>query len=219
MRTHFRCAVALVVAACLASLPAMAATNRALGYVVLAQGAQLDGNNALNGTNVYSGDALETEPGGTLRVQIAANQVYLFGASTAKLSGDDSASTTLLISGTAGFSSVPGSSVAIRALDVTIRPKTAEATHAQVTVNGPEELLVTSYRGALELELDGKTYSMAPGSSYKVDVGTSDTKQMNAGNHVARNQRGLVLLVFGGTAAAYTGLVIYHELHESPEKP
>ena len=219
MQSAFRSALALLLAACLASLPVIAAPNSVMGFVLQAQGAQLDGSNAFNGTNVYAGDVLGTDTRGTLRLQIASSQVYLLGSSAATLSEDESGAVTSLTSGTAGFSSSPGAAVAIRALDVTIRPKTAEATHAQVTVNGAQELLVNSLRGELELELDGKVYSMAPGHSYRVEIQTADQKTMDAGKHQAWKQRNLIFLVFGGAAAAYGGMVLYHELHESPEKP
>lgn len=219
MRSALRSALALLLAACLISLPVMATPNRAIGFVLQAQGAQLDGSNAINGTNVYAGDVLGTDPRGTLRLQIAASQIYLFGSSAAALTADESGATTSLTSGTAGFSAAPGAAVAIRALDVTVRPKTQDATRAQVTVNGPSELLVTSLRGELTLELDGQSYSMAPGRTYRVQVETKDQKAMDAGRHLARHQRNLIFLVFGGAAAAYGGMVLYHELTESPDKP
>ena len=198
----------------------MAAPNRAMGYVLQAQAAQLDGNNALSGTNVYAGDVLETDARGLLRLQIAASQIYLFGSSAVTLSQDESGVATLLTSGTAGFTSAEGATVTIRALDVTVRPKTTEATHAQVTVAGPQELFVTSYRGALELDLDGETYSMAPGRTYKVDIQSSaNLGQMDAGKHLARSKRNLVLVAFGVPPAVGIGLFINHELHESPDKP
>lgn len=204
---------------CLVCLPVMAAPNRALGYVLEAQSAQLDGNSALNGTNVYAGDVVGTDARGTLRLQIAAGQIYLLGSSTASLNGDENGAAALLTSGTAGFSSAQVPGVAIRALDVTVRPKAAEVTHAQVTVSGPQELIVTSIRGPVELELDGKTYTVGPGRTYRVQVQDSDQKTMDANRHRARTQRTLVFLVFGGAVAAYGGMVLYHELHESPDKP
>ncbi|HKW87962.1 MAG TPA: hypothetical protein VJN21_04315 [Candidatus Acidoferrales bacterium] len=219
MRDQLRCALALLLAVCLAALPVMAAPNRAMGYVLQAQAAQLDGNSAINGTNVYAGDVVETEIGGSLRLQIAASQIYLFGSTAATLNEDQSGVATMLTSGTAGFSAAPGGAVSICALDVTVRPKAAEVTHAQVTVAGPQELLVTSFRGALELDLGGKSYSVAPGRTYKVDVQSADRSQMDAGRHVARKQGGLIIVVFAGVPALGAGLFIYHELHESPEKP
>ncbi|HEV2297314.1 MAG TPA: hypothetical protein VGR72_02220 [Candidatus Acidoferrales bacterium] len=219
MRTALRCALALLLAACLVPLPVIAAPNRAMGYVLQAQAAQLDGNNALSGTNVYAGDVLETNIRGLLRLQIAASQVYLFGSSAATLSEEESGVATLLTSGTAGFSSAQGATVTIRALDLTVRPKTAEATHAEVTIAGPQELFVRSYRGALELDLDGKSYSVAPGRTYKVDIQPSDPTQMDAGKHPARTKRNLVLLAF--VLPPTVGVILFteHELHESPDKP
>lgn len=219
MRDQFRCALAFLLAACLIALPVMAAPNRAMGYVLQAQAAQLDGNSAINGTNVYAGDVVETDIRGSLRLQIAASQIYLFGSTAATLNEDQSGVATMLTSGTAGFSAAPGATVAIRALDVTVRSKTSEPTHAQVTVAGPQELLVTSYRGALELELDGKSYSVAPGRTYKVDIQSSNPSQMDAGRRTARKLSSLIIVVFAGVPAVGASLFIYHELHESPEKP
>ena len=219
MRNTLRCALALLLAACLAGLPAIAAPNRALGYVLQAQSAQLDGNDALTGTNVYLNDILETYPRGGLRLQIAANQFYLFGSSAATLREDPSGISALLTSGSAEISTSPRSNLAIRALDVSIRPKTAEATRAQVTVAGPRELFVTSFRGALELDIDGNAYTIPSGTRYTVEVQSSAQKTMDARNHQAWNQRRLILTVFIGAGAAFAVLVINSELHESEIKP
>lgn len=219
MRYQLRCALAFLLAVCLVTLPVMAAPNHAMGYVLQAQAAQLDGNSAINGTNIYAGDVVETDIRGSLRLQISASQIYLFGSTAATLNEDQSGVATTLTSGTAGFSAAPGAAVAIRALDVTVRPKTAEPTHAQVTVASPQELLVTSFRGALELDLGGKSYSVAPGRTYKVDIQSSEQSQMDAGRHLPRKQSALIIAVFAGVPAVGAGLFIYHELHESPEKP
>lgn len=219
MRDLLGCVLALLLTACLAAFPVIAAPNRALGYVLQAQSAQLDGNNALTGTNVYVGDVLETYPRGGLRMQIATNQLYLFGSSAATLREDQAGVSALLTSGTAEISTAPQANLAIRALDVTIRPKTAEATRAQVTVAGPQELFVTSFRGALELDIDGKAYTIPSGARYTVQVQSSGQKSMDAGKHPAWNQRRLILTVFIGAGAAYTALVVNSELHESEIKP
>ena len=221
MRNLFRAAVTGLLAAALANLPAMAAPNRALGFVLQAQEAQLDGSTAVNGTNLYVGDVLGTFPRGTLRIQMARSEVYLLGSSAATLNTDSTAAVASLTAGTAGFISSQGNAVELRALDVTVRPKTAEATHAQVTVNGPEELLVRSFQGALELELDGHVYDVPSGTAFRARIQSQDQvpQSMDAGKRPARSRRKLVLLAFVGGAATYGGMYIYHELTESPDKP
>jgi hypothetical protein len=221
MRHTLRGVLAGLLAGSLASLPAMAAPNRAMGFVLQAQGAQLDGSPAVNGTNLFAGDVLGTNPRGTLRMQIAGNQFYLLGSSAATLTEETSTAIASLTTGTAGFVSTQRTAVQIRALDVIVRPKAAVETRAQVTVNGPAELLVQSFHGALELELDGRVYHMPSGTSYRVQVQSQDQvpQSMDAKNHPPMNQRKLIFLVFAGVGALAGGVYIYTELNESPDTP
>jgi hypothetical protein len=221
MRNTLRGILVSLLVGTLASIPAMAAPNRALGFVLQAEEAQLDGSTAVSGTNLYAGDVLGTLPRGTLRMQVARSQVYLLGSSAATLSTDSTAAVASLTAGTAGFISSQGNAVEIRALDVTVRPKTTRATHAQVTVNGPQELLVRSFQGALELELDGQVYEVPSGTAFRARIQSQNQapQSMEASKHPARKQRNLIFLVFVGGAAAYGGMYIYHEQTESPDKP
>ncbi|HXZ12193.1 MAG TPA: hypothetical protein VEG64_07355, partial [Candidatus Sulfotelmatobacter sp.] len=66
---------ALVVASLVAALtavPALAGNEKPLGMVIQAEVAHLDNANAVVGATVYPGDALATEPGGSLRLKLGS---------------------------------------------------------------------------------------------------------------------------------------------------
>ncbi|MHB8410698.1 MAG: FecR family protein [Candidatus Acidiferrales bacterium] len=211
--------LACVLSVSLIGLPVFAAPtpNRPLGFVLATQDAVLDGNSAANGANIYNGDVVATGANGSLHLQFAANQIYFSPSSTATLNTNGPGVTALLQSGTAGFTSARGGSVAIRALDVLVHPQTAQPTTAQVTVMAPDELKVASVAGPLSLELDGETYSLTPGRTYGVKIVTDGKFQ--EGYVGARRRRGLIIFVFAATAGLAGITYLVHELNESPSSP
>ncbi|MHB8526551.1 MAG: FecR family protein [Candidatus Acidiferrales bacterium] len=219
MRFVCRGILACVLAVSLIGLPVFAAPapNRPLGFVLATQDAVLDGNSAANGANIYNGDVVATGAGGSLHLQFAADQIYFSPSSTATLNTDGAGVTALLQSGTAGFTSARGGTVAIRALDVLVHPQTAQPTTAQVTVMAPDELKVASVTGPLSLELDGETYNLTPGRTYGVKIVTDGKFQ--EGYVGARRRRGLVIFVFAATAGLAGITYLVHELNESPSSP
>jgi hypothetical protein len=213
-----RLALTLLVAALLIELPVSAVSNSALGFVVQSRGALLDGAGATNGTSLYSGDVLATGADGSLNLQLSGSQLFLFPSSSLSLTDNAAGVTVALSAGVASFSTMQGSDISIRALGVLVRPKNPAATRAQVQLKGPDELLVTSYQGPLELDFNGQPYNLAEGHTYKVEI-ASDNPQADASHHIARSKKRLVIAIFGGAVAAYAGMYIYHELHESPSVP
>lgn len=220
MRFACRSLLACILSASLISLPAFGTgtPNRPMGFVLAAQDAQLDGSAAANGANIYDGDTVATGSGGQVRLQFAGNQVYFSPSSLAKLTTNGSIVTAVLTSGTAGFMSARGGAVAIRALDVLVRPQTAEPTTAQVTIIATDELKIASVAGPLNLELDGETYALTPGRTYGVKIVPDDTK-FQEGYVGARKRRGLIIFVFAATATIGAIVYLYKELHESPDVP
>ena len=220
MRSACRSLLACILSASLISLPTFGAgaPNRPLGFVLAAQEAQLDGNSVANGANIYDGDTVATGPGGQVRLQFAGNQVYFSPSSLAKLTTNGSVVTAVLTSGTAGFMSARGGAVAIRALDVLVRPQTVQPTTAQVTVMAQDELKVASVAGPLSLELDGETYTLTPGRTYGVKI-VADNAKFQEGYVGARKRRGLIIFVFTATAAVAGIVYLYKEMTESPDAP
>lgn len=221
MRFAMRSLLACILSASLISLPAVGAgtPNRPLGFVLAAQDAQLDGNAAANGTNIYDGDTVATGSGGQVRLQFAGNQVYFSPSSLAKLTTNGSVVTAVLTSGTAGFMSARDGSVAIRALDVLVRPQTAQPTTAQVTIIAPNELRIASVAGPLSLELDGEVYTITPGRTYGVKVVPDSLPPLQNGQFNALRRRRLVVVLFSVTASIAAITYLVKELHESPDTP
>ena len=220
MRFVCRSILSCILSASLIGLPTFAAPtpNRPLGFVLAAQDAQLDGNAAASGANIYNNDVVATGSTGQVRLQFAGNQVYFSPSSIAKLATDGSGVTALLSSGTAGFLSAHGGTVAIRALDVLVRPQTAQPTTAQITIIAADELKVASVAGPLTLELDGELYTLTPGRTYGVKIVPDDTK-LQEGYIGARKRRGLIIFVFAATAGIAAITYLVQELQESPSSP
>ncbi|MFZ0213340.1 MAG: hypothetical protein WBE20_16490 [Candidatus Acidiferrales bacterium] len=219
MRSLWRSALASLLTALLVNLPAWAAPNRSVGFVLAAQSAQLDGLTAASGTNVFPGDFVATDSSGLLRLQFAADQIYLLPSSAATLASNGAGVTATLASGTAGFSSAGGSPIAIRALDVMVQPQTPSATHARVTILGENELKIASIAGPLELELDGKTYVLAAGKTYGVEIADDTSKPVDNRVHHGRTKRRLIIFLFGATAAIAGTVYLVKELNESNDVP
>lgn len=150
---------------------------------------------------------------------MTANQLHLNELSEAKLEGDSTNATLVLTHGTAAFASSHGGGIAIRALDVIVRPKTPVNTVAQVEVADPDRLYVSCSIAPLELEIDGKVYPLAPGHTYAVTIQGQGLQSVDAGQHPARNRRGLVIFLAGAAAAGLGALILQHQVSESPFKP
>ena len=113
VRTFSRTLVVAFVAAGMLNMPAMAASEKPLGIVVLATNAHLDTADAAMGANVYAGDALDTAIGGTLRLKVGTGQLYLMSESSAQLVPSATGAHAKLVRGTIGFSAAASDGIAI----------------------------------------------------------------------------------------------------------
>jgi hypothetical protein len=166
--------VAFLVAS-LVNVPALAA-DRPLGMIVLARSAHLGDQEALAGTNVYSGDTLEVVDGdGLVRLKLGLDQLYLAGyGSRAMLTQLDRGVRATLLSGTLGLSSAPGKMEIETALAI-IRPADGARAFGQVTLTGPNQMTVAAYSGALVLEGNGSKQTIPAGEAYRVTLVPDDT--------------------------------------------
>jgi hypothetical protein len=146
----------------------MGATESALGMVVAAQSAHLGGTNAVMGANVFSGDVLDTDSGGELRWKIGSSQLYLLSASSATLSQQDQQIHVKLAHGTVGFSSASAAQLEIETPVGVVRSADGQRSFGQVTIVGPLKILVTTYSGALVVERNSSSRTIAAGESYNV---------------------------------------------------
>jgi hypothetical protein len=155
-----------VLASAMIASPLLAAA-KPLGMVVLAQNAHLGEADLALGTNVFSGDYLQTEPRGTLRMRVGAAQVYLAAASAAILDEQGDTVGAKLVRGTVGFSSAPASGFQVETPVATVSPAKGPA-FGEVTLLNPQTILVAAYRGSLLVKGAGIERVIPEGSAYNI---------------------------------------------------
>jgi hypothetical protein len=227
LRSIARSFTAIFLVACLLDLPAFAAAAaRPLGLVIQAREALLDNSNLAVGTTVYPGDTVQTDEGGTLRLKFGATQVYLLSSSAATFSERESIIRATVGRGTVGFSADASSEVEIAVPQGILRAANGQAAYGQVSIIGPQDVVITSYRGSLVLDNEGELHTIPAGKSYRVTMDLEPAAQPAPPAHrgddagvVPTKRRKLYfeLLVLGAVAIG-TG-VIWYEVTQSPSLP
>jgi hypothetical protein len=230
VRTVVRECLTFVLIASLIAMPAFGAPVPSLGMVVQAQDAQLGTAQAVGGASVYTGDSLATGVSGSMRVRVSAGQVYLLASSAATVTGRENGVSATLNRGTVGFTSSGSELMEIHADSAVFRPSSQTTTHAQVTVLGPNDLIVSNFHGVLELESNGERFSIPENTSYHVildvaDSGSSQDQDQSQGS-APKNQKvkmvkgSHTMLVLIGAAAIGVGLGYgIYRWTLSPSKP
>jgi hypothetical protein len=219
VRILCRTVLVWALAVSLADLPATAA-NRAAGFVLEVQASEIDGAVAASGANVFTGDQLSTAENGGIRVQFGANQIYMLPSSAVTLANENNELTAVLSTGALEFAAPSGAGIAVRAEDVLIHAKNPQSTYAQITVLPNKQLEIASITGPLALELDGESYSLAPGRTYGVKVVDEGNDDQNAEKRPARKRRKLLIFLLFGTAAAAAIIEFtHHKPHVSQWMP
>ncbi len=188
-----------MLAASLADAPMLPASDKKpLGAIILARSALLGNLEAVPGADVFSGDTLLTHPDGLLRLKMGENQFYLAHGSVATLSPAQNGLHATLQSGTAGFSAI-GQQVEIETPVGIVRPAGNQRTFGQITITGPNEMLVSAYEGSLVVQ--GSDQTINAGQSYQVtaeDSSAQDQQGAGSGNGkiIQPYKRGKKRLVF-----------------------
>ena len=159
--------LALLVAG-LAAVPARAGNEKPLGMVIQAEVAHLDNARAVVGATVYPGDALATEPGGSLRLKLGSGQLYLLGSTTATLAQNPTAVHAVVNRGTVGFSSSATDPLELETPLGIVRASSGSG-YGQVTLTGPREMIVSAYRGDLIVDYNGELHTIPEGKSVRVE--------------------------------------------------
>jgi len=221
--------VALLVSSLVDAPSLAAAADKPLGSIVLAHSALLGNMEAVAGADVYPGDVLRTNTDGLLRLKMGENQFYLAQGTTATLSPQGNGLHARVESGTAGFSAV-GQQVEIETPVATVRPAGNERAFGQVTVTGPNQMVVAAYQGTLAVE--GSDQTINAGQSYQVTLvadNMSPSPQDLEGyggkqeNNVIRPYKPgkkkllFVLILLGSTAIA--GFYVFHQFSVSCSDP
>jgi len=166
-----RSCLAVVLSIALLNLPAMAASEKPLAVVLTAQHAKLDNADAAIGADVFSGDALVTEAGGSMRLTVGPSQVYLLSASSATLQPHDSRVQAQIHIGTMGFSTPSPAELEIETPLGVIRGADAKAIFGQVDVVSAKKMRVTAYQGTLLVtDAFGGEKTIAAGETYEASL-------------------------------------------------
>jgi hypothetical protein len=219
--TLCRKAATAAVAAFLAVAAAFAA-DVPTGVISDAVQAHLDGADAALGANVYAGDSLNTNPGGTLRMRVGTGQLFMMASTDASLTQDHGRIDMLIKSGTAGLSATIDDPLEIDTPIGTVRPANTQRAFGQVTITSPTQIIITSYEGTLSLTRGTETHLIEAGKSYRVTLAPTPAPppepqgRQGAGrsNH---DQLIFDLIVLGGAAAG--GYLVWHYICESPSVP
>lgn len=150
----------------LLNMPAMAAGEKPLGMVVTADHARLDNAKAAIGADVYSGDSVVTDQGGSLRLKVGAGQLYLLSQSSATFEPRDNKIQARLDRGTMGFSSSTSGQLQIETPMGLVRSADGQPIFGQVSVISAGKVRISSFEGTLLLERDGRETTIAQGEVY-----------------------------------------------------
>jgi hypothetical protein len=222
------CLVVLLVSSLL-DLPAFAAAEKPLGMVIQAQEAQLDNAKLAVGTSIYRGDTVATDAGGGLRLRLGGGQLYLLADSAATLSQNATAIHAVVARGTVGFSSNGADHIELEIPQGILRAADGMPGYGQVTMVSAQEVVISSYRGALVLDNDGELHTIPAGKNYRVTMELDQAEQQTSPASTGgdnpiiqprkrRRRRLAFYLIFTGAMAGIT-YAIWQELAESPSTP
>lgn len=194
-------------------------TPAPLAVVVLAEIAHIGNANAAGGTTVYPGDTLDTGAGGEMRLTVATGQVYLLSDSAANVLGSGSALQAAIVRGTVGFSSLTDRQFQIVTPEGIVGAADGRPAYGQVTITGPNDIVISVYTGALVLHRGSQTLIVKAGQSYYVSlVPDPQPPQRKAGVVAAYNYHLVWRIIIVSTAAGI-GYWFWRIYCESPIDP
>lgn len=195
----------------------MAASEKPVGMVIQAQGAQLENAAAAIGATVYPGDALTTDPGGTLRLKVGGGQIYMLSASSMRLAKIDDVVQATITGGTVGFSTTPGDRLQLDTPVGVLSPMPGKSAYGQITFASPKQMIISAYTGDMELNFDGTMHTINAGTTYSVTVEPGPPPQGASGTGtVSVFNRHLAIKAIATGLAGLSAYFIYQELTESP---
>ncbi len=175
-----RSCLAFVLALALVNLPAMAASEKPLAVVLTADHAKLDNATATVGADVFEGDALITEQGGSMRLTIGPSQVYLLSASSATLAPHDGRVQAQVHVGRVGFSTSDPAGLEIQTPLGVVRGADARGIFGQVDVASATRMRITSYQGTLLVtDATGAEKTIAAGETYEATLAPASSADDN----------------------------------------
>ena len=229
MRSITRSVIAICLISGLMDLPAFAAAAKPLGFVIQAREALLDNSSLAVGTTVYPGDMVQTDEAGTLRVKLGTTQVYLLSSSAATFSQRENVIRATVGRGTVGFSEGEPSNVELEVPQGIVRAANGQAARGQVSITGPQEVIISAYQGSLVLDNEGELHTIPEGKSYRVTMDLEPEAQPAAPAQQGedadvtpakrRRRKLLYFELFVAGATAVGAYAIWYEVTQSPSKP
>jgi hypothetical protein len=210
----------LVMAAGLAAMPALAGTSAPMGIVTSAQRAVVGHVSAIDGTSIYDGDILQTEPTGALRLQFGGSQMVLTGSTVVSLNKTNAGVTATVVSGSVRFASVPGSLLEVRTLkSVVINAKGDQPAVGELSVTGPASFQVGSTKGSLDVSVNGVDHTVEASNAYNVSLDGDNGGNGGSGQRSPRaaGASGGIWIAVAAIAAG-TGVALWFAFR-SPSKP
>jgi hypothetical protein len=205
----------VVFALTLASIPALAGPTTSLGVVTGADKANVARVAAVDGTSVYDGDMVTTQPTGAIRLRLGQSQLVLSGNTTVMLHKTDAGVYATLVHGMVRFSSVPGSPLEVRALDsLVIHAKGENQVVGQLTLLAPTMFEIGSSKGDLAVSLDGTDHVVAEATAYRVSMDDS-----SGGSNNSPGKRGAFWIWFPIALVALAIAIPLILVFESPSTP
>jgi hypothetical protein len=192
-------------------------TGAPFAVVILATSARVGTANASGGTTVSSGDTLDTDPGGELRLAVAGGQVYLLSDTAANLLHSGSVLQAALVRGTIGFSGLTDQQFQIVTPEGIVEAANGQRAYGQVTTTGVNDIVISAYTGALVLHRGAQTLVVNAGQSYYVSL-VPDPPQQKAGVGGAYSSHLVWRIIIIGTAAGI-GYWLWHWKSETPVDP
>jgi hypothetical protein len=216
------CLIGLL-AATLLNLPAMAAGAPTIGMIAETQSALLSGATAERGVDVYPGDTLMTEPGGSMRLAAESSQLYLMSATQATMERDAGAVRAKLDHGTVEFSSAPGQLEIETPLGV-VRGNGDGRTFGEVMILDATTIRVSAITGDLLVAgVDGVTKNIRAGETFEASfepAGGADNgppvQGVGGPRKIHWHRIVATAIILGG--AAVISYVLYNEFTESCSK-
>jgi len=211
----------LLVAASLAAVPAIAGSSAPMGIVTSAQRAVVGHVNAVDGTSLYDGDILKTEPTGALRLQFGGSQMVLTGGTAVSLNKTDAGVTATLLTGSIRFASVPGSLLEVRTLKaVVIHSKGDQPAVGELSVTGPASFQIGSTKGALDVSVNGVDHTVDASTAYNVSLDGAADNGGNGGGQSSPRAAGTSGGIWIAVAAIAAGTAVAIWLaFRSPSRP
>jgi hypothetical protein len=152
---------------------------------------------------------------------VGSSQVYLTSFSAASFGQVSTLAHIVVARGTVGFSASAPDRLELETPAGILRGESGQPVFGQVTLSGPQEMLISAYRGNLILDNDGEFHTISEGKTYRVtiDSETSAASSDDEPKNVHRKKRRKLGFFLLGGAAAVAGYFIYQEASESPSDP